>query len=31
MATVRTGNPPGVFHFHEVNISDTEETELAKS
>lgn len=31
MTTVRTGNPPGVFNFCEVNISNTEENELAES
>jgi len=28
---VRAGNPPRVFNFHEVNISDAEDPELAKS
>lgn len=30
LTTVRAGNPPGAFNFHEVNISDTEEPELTK-
>lgn len=31
LTTVRAGNPPGAFNFCEVNISDTEEPDLAKS